>query len=99
MSPLVCHRGTLSASKVTCAGPLDKAPWRTPALLQLSETADTFDNSLVVEVPRDDKEFVADSPDVLAAATTVRDFVKTKLLKGGIRPARPWSFSIPSTWR
>ncbi len=51
--------------------------------MQLSETPDTFDNSLVVEVPKDDLAFIANSPEVLAAAKTVRAFVTARLLKGG----------------
>lgn len=51
--------------------------------MQISETPDTFDNCLVVEVPKGDPTFVANSPLVLAAAKTVRDFVTTRLLKGG----------------
>jgi hypothetical protein len=51
--------------------------------IQVSETPDTFDNCLVVEVPKDDPEFVANSPEVLAAAKIVRDFVKTRMLAGG----------------
>ncbi len=48
--------------------------------IQVSETPDTFDNCLVVEVPKDDPEFVANSPEVLAAAKIVRDFVRARLL-------------------
>ena len=49
--------------------------------IQLTETNDTFDNSLVVEVPKDDPAFVKD-PAVMAAAKTVRDFVMTQLKTG-----------------
>lgn len=50
--------------------------------IQITTTLDTFDNCLVIEVPRDDSAFVAQSPEVLSAARTVRDFVITQLLKG-----------------
>jgi hypothetical protein len=50
--------------------------------IQISETPDTFDNSLVVEVPKDDREFVANSPEALAAAKLVRGFVRTQLSAG-----------------
>jgi hypothetical protein len=50
--------------------------------IEISETPDTFDNCLVVEVPKDDPAFVTNSPDVLAAARVVRDFVKARLLTG-----------------
>ncbi len=50
--------------------------------IQISTTLDTFDNCLVVEVPKDDAAFVANSPEVLAAAKTVREFVVSKLLNG-----------------
>jgi hypothetical protein len=49
--------------------------------IQLSVTADTFDNSLVVEVPKDDPAFVTDTG-VSAAARTVRNFVMTQLKTG-----------------
>ena len=49
--------------------------------IQLTETNDTFDNSLVVEVPKDDPAFVRDAT-VSAAAKTVRDFVTTQLKTG-----------------
>ena len=50
--------------------------------LQITDTLDTFDNSLVVEVPKDDPKFVADAPDVITAAKGVREFVIAKLLNG-----------------
>jgi hypothetical protein len=49
--------------------------------MQLTTTPDTFDNCLVVEVPKDDPEFVHD-PGVSAAAKSVRDFVMTQLKTG-----------------
>jgi hypothetical protein len=50
--------------------------------MQISETADTFDNCLVVEVPKDEAEFVKDSTNVLAAAKVVRAWVIANLLAG-----------------
>lgn len=50
--------------------------------IQITDTLDTFDNCLVVEVPKDDAEFVAAAPEVVSAARTVRDFVVTNLLNG-----------------
>lgn len=49
--------------------------------IQITETPDTFDNCLVVEVPKDDPEFVKDAQ-VSAAAKSVRDFVMTRLKTG-----------------
>ncbi len=49
--------------------------------IQITDTPDTFDNSLVVEVPRDDSDFVKDAA-LSAAAKSVRDFVMTKLKTG-----------------
>jgi len=48
--------------------------------IQITETPDTFENSLVVEVPNDNDQFVTDAPDVLAAAKTVRAWVIHNLL-------------------
>ena len=50
--------------------------------IQITDTLDTFDNCLVVEVPKDDATFVTKAPEVIAAARSVRDFVITKLLNG-----------------
>lgn len=50
--------------------------------IQISETPDTFENCLVVEVPKDDEVFVAASPEVLKAAREVRAFVISRLLRG-----------------
>jgi len=50
--------------------------------IQLTTQPDNFDNCLVVEVPMDEKTFVADSPEVLSAAKTVRQFVVSNLLAG-----------------
>jgi hypothetical protein len=47
--------------------------------MQLSTTPDTFDNCLVVEVPNDDKTFIARSPDLIPLAKSVRDWVATGL--------------------
>lgn len=49
--------------------------------IQISETNDTFDNCLVVEVPKDDAEFVKDAA-ILPAVKGVRDFVMTQLKTG-----------------
>jgi hypothetical protein len=49
--------------------------------IQITETPETFDNCLVVEVPKDDPEFVKDAG-VSAAAKSVRDFVTTRLKTG-----------------
>jgi hypothetical protein len=47
--------------------------------IQISETPDTFDNSLVVEVPKDDPTFIAKAPEVLDAARAVRQWLNTNL--------------------
>lgn len=49
--------------------------------IQISETNDTFDNCLVVEVPKDDAEFVKDAA-IVPAIKSVRDFVTTQLKTG-----------------
>lgn len=49
--------------------------------IQISETNDTFDNCLVVEVPKDDPEFVKDAA-IMPAIKGVRDFVTTQLKTG-----------------
>lgn len=49
--------------------------------MQLTATPDTFENSLVVEVPKDDPDFVKDGG-VSAAATTVRGFVMSQFKTG-----------------
>ena len=49
--------------------------------LQITEKPDNFDNCLVVEVPKDDPEFVKDAH-VSAAVKAVRDFVVTQLKTG-----------------
>ena len=43
--------------------------------IQISETNDTFDNCLVVEVPKDDPVFVENSPDLVTASKAVRAFI------------------------
>ena len=47
--------------------------------IQISETPDTFDNSLVVEVPKDDPVFIANAPDLIPVAKSVRAWVITSL--------------------
>jgi len=47
--------------------------------IQISETPDTFDNCLVVEVPKDDELFIAKSPDLIPLAKGVREWVMTSL--------------------
>jgi hypothetical protein len=47
--------------------------------IQISDTADTFDNCLVVEVPKDDATFIARAPDLVPLAKTVRDWVMSSL--------------------
>jgi hypothetical protein len=47
--------------------------------IQLSDTPDTFDNCLVVEVPKDDPEFISKDPALIEAAKTVRAWVVTSL--------------------
>ena len=49
--------------------------------IQITEIPDTFENCLVVEVPKDDPEFVKDA-EVRSAAKSVRDFVMTRLKTG-----------------
>ncbi len=49
--------------------------------IQITVTPDTFENCLVVEVPKDDPEFVKDT-EVRSAAKAVRDFVTTSLKTG-----------------
>jgi hypothetical protein len=50
--------------------------------MQITSTLDTFENCLIVEVPRDAPEFVEASPEVVAAAKTVREFLIGKVLRG-----------------
>jgi hypothetical protein len=47
--------------------------------IQISETPDTFDNSLIVEVPKDDPAFIADDAALIPAARSVRAWVMTGL--------------------
>jgi hypothetical protein len=47
--------------------------------MQISTTPDTFDNCLVVEVPDDDKTFIAKTPDLIPLAKNVRDWVANSL--------------------
>jgi hypothetical protein len=49
--------------------------------IQISEANDTSDNCLVVEVPKDDAEFVKDAA-IVPAVKGVRDFVMTQLKTG-----------------
>ena len=49
--------------------------------IQITETPDTFDNCLVVEVPKDDSEFVKDAA-VSKAVKSVRDFIMIRLKTG-----------------
>ena len=60
--------------------------------IQITTDATTFDNCLVVEVPMADQQFVAHSPEVLAAAKAVRDFVIARLLAN--QPPKPGSVHI-----
>jgi hypothetical protein len=50
--------------------------------LQISDTNDTFDNSLVVEVPKDDPVFVESGKTVIDAAKAVRTFVMARISNG-----------------
>jgi hypothetical protein len=47
--------------------------------IQISTTADTFDDCLVVEVPNDDKTFIAKAPELIPLAKTVRAWVTNSL--------------------
>jgi hypothetical protein len=47
--------------------------------MQLSTTPDTFDDCLVIEVPNDDKTFIAKAPDLIPLAKSVRDWVTASL--------------------
>ncbi len=50
--------------------------------IQISETNDTFDNCLIVEVPKNDPVFVRNSTAVVDAAKAVRGFVMDRITKG-----------------
>lgn len=47
--------------------------------IQISASKDTFDDCLVVEVPKDDPEFIAKAPELIPAAKAVRSWVTTSL--------------------
>jgi hypothetical protein len=50
--------------------------------IQISQSAETGDPCFIVEVPKDDAEFVASDETVRSTAGTVRGWVRTELLKG-----------------
>jgi len=50
--------------------------------IQISETNDTFENCLIVEVPKDDAAFVKNSPALLDAAKAVRSFIMMRITNG-----------------
>jgi hypothetical protein len=50
--------------------------------IQISETNDTFEDCLVVEVPKDDAVFVENDKPVVEAAKSVRGFVMARITKG-----------------
>jgi hypothetical protein len=50
--------------------------------IQISETNDTFENCLIVEVPKDDADFVKNAPALLEASKGVRSFVMSRITNG-----------------
>jgi hypothetical protein len=50
--------------------------------IQISETNDTFDNCLIVEVPKADPDLIKNSPAVIDAARQVRSFLIARITNG-----------------
>ncbi len=50
--------------------------------IQISETNDTFENCLVVELPKDDPVFIRDSQALIDASKQVRSFLMARITKG-----------------